>query len=146
MRRDISVDDVPERDRFDSWDAMLQCTTGMSARPLANPPGPFQANLSLRSSGPLFSLAMDADAHCIGRDAATIAQRHLNAYWVYRETNAGARITHAGDELVTATGNLVIADADVPCEVRPMGRYGHSVLLVPNSCSILICERRDGRC
>jgi AraC-like DNA-binding protein len=125
------MDDVPERDRFDSWDAMLQSTIGMSARPLADPPGPFQANLSLRSSGPLFNLTMEADAHCIARETATIAQRHLNAYWVYREVRAGARITHAADELVATTGNLIIADADVPCEVRPMGRYGHSVLLVP---------------
>ncbi|HEY3848282.1 MAG TPA: hypothetical protein VGL95_14340, partial [Acetobacteraceae bacterium] len=131
MRLDISVDDVPEQDRFDSWDTMLQSVLGISARPVADPPGPFRANLSVRSSGPLFNLTMEADAHCIARDTATIAQRHLNAYWIYRETGAGARITHAGDELVAATGNLIIADADVPCEVRPLGRYAHSVLLVP---------------
>lgn len=131
MRLHISTDDVPEQHRFDNWDAMLQDTLGMNARPLADPQGPFQANLSLSSSGPLFSLTIEGDGHCIVRDTATIAQRYLNAYWVYREVGAGARIAHAGNELVATTGNLIIADADVKCEVRPMGRYGHSVLLVP---------------
>lgn len=131
MRLHISTDDVPERERFDNWDAMLDSTLGMHARPLADSREPFQANLSVSSTGPLFSLTMEADGHCIVRDTATVAQRHLNAYWVYREVGAGARITHAGDEVVTTTGNLIIADADVPCEIRPMGRYGHSVLLVP---------------
>jgi AraC-like DNA-binding protein len=131
MRHRISTDDVPESDRFDAWDAALRSAIGMNARPLTDAPEPFEAHLSLRSSGPLFHLAMEADAHCVVRDATAIAQRQLDAYWLYREIGAGARITHGGREVVATTGNLIIADADVPCEVRPEGRYNHAVWLLP---------------
>jgi AraC-like DNA-binding protein len=128
----VSTEGVPARERFDLWNAAVFSTLAISVLPLPDADAPFRAEFTYRTSGPLLNLNFAADGFSAARQHREIAHRHWDSYWIYRESGPGAWFKIAGQELLTTTGDLVIADADVPFETRA-DRYAHELWLVPKA-------------
>jgi len=133
MRLQITTDDVPERDRFAAWHDAVFSTLAISAEPLPDATGPFQACFSARSSGPLLNCSFKGDGFRATRQTREIAYRQWDGYRIYREASAGVWFRIAGQELVSTTGDLIIADADAPFEALPIGRYADESWLLPKA-------------
>ena len=131
MRLELATDDVPERQRFEAWNDAIFSTLAISAQPMPDTKGPFHARFSARSSGPLLNCRFGGDGFHARRQSREIAHRRWNGYRVYREASAGVWFCIGGQELVTATGDLLIADADAQFEALPVDRYADESWLVP---------------
>jgi AraC-like DNA-binding protein len=132
MRHLITTEGVPARERFGFWNAAVFSALAISVQPLPDADTPFQAEFTYRTSGPLLNLNFDADGFSAARQHREIAHRHWDSYWIYRESGPGAWFKIAGQELVTTTGDLVVADADAPFETRA-DRYDHELWLLPKA-------------
>jgi AraC-like DNA-binding protein len=133
MRLNITTDDVPERDRFELWSGAVFSTLAIAARPLPDAEGPFQARFSARSRGPLLNCAFDSDGFHATRQSREIAHRQWDSYRIYREAGAGVWFSIAGQEMLSATGDLLVADADALFEARPVDRYADESWLIPKA-------------
>ena len=133
MRLDLSVDEAPERDRFEAWRAAVFDTLAITVQPLPEQTGSFRARFSARSSGPLLNCSFDSDGFYAIRQSREIAHRQWDGYRVYRESSAGVRFRIGGQELITARGDLIIADADALFEAWPTDRYSDECWLLPKS-------------
>ena len=133
MRLDVTTDDVPERDRLDFWNATIFSTLAISVQPLPDAEGPYQGRFSARSSGPLLNCSFDSDGFRAIRQGREIAHRQWDGYRVYRESSAGVAFRIAGQEFVSALGDLIIADADAPFEAQPVNRYSDESWLLPKT-------------
>ena len=133
MRLSIATDDVPEPDRFDLWSGAVFSTLAITAAPLPDAQGPFQARFSARSHGPLLHCAFDSDGFYATRQSREIAYRQWNGYRIYREASAGVWFRIAGQEMVSNTGDLLVADADALFEARPIDRYSDESWLLPKT-------------
>jgi AraC-like DNA-binding protein len=133
MRLHISTDDVPEADRFPLWHATVFNTLAISAQPMPNPSGTFQARFSARTHGPLLHCTFQSDGFLALRQSREIAHRQWDGYRIYREASAGVRFRVGGQDLVSAPGDLLIADADAPFEARPIDRYADESWLLPKA-------------
>jgi len=133
MRLHITTDDVPEQDRFDLWSHAVFSTLAITAQPLPGAEGPFRARFSARSRGPLLNCAFDSDGFHATRQRREIAYRQWHVYRVYREASAGVSFRIAGQEVVSATGDLLVADADALFEARPVDRYADESWLLPKA-------------
>jgi AraC-like DNA-binding protein len=133
MRVHITTDDVPEADRFGLWSAAVFSTLAISAQPIPDAEGPFAARFSARSSGPLLNCRFDSDGFHATRKDREIAHRQWHGYRVYREASAGVWFRIAGQEMLSATGDLLVTDADALFEARPVHRYADESWLLPKS-------------
>ncbi len=133
MRLQITTDDVPERDRFALWSGTVFSTLAITARPMPNAMGPFQARFSARSRGPLLNCAFSSDGFRATRQSREIAHRQWDGYRVYREASAGVCFRIAGQELVSSSGDLLLADADALFEAVPTDRYEDESWLLPKA-------------
>jgi AraC-like DNA-binding protein len=127
-----TTDNVPERERFELWNAAVFGVLAISVQPLPDVDAPFQARFSSRTKGPLLNLNFAADGFGARRQNREIAHRHWNSYWIYRESSPGAWFNIDGQELATTAGDLVVADADARFETRA-NRYAHELWLVPKA-------------
>ena len=100
---------------------------------MPNAAGPFRARFSARSSGPCCIAASTPTASSRHASRREIAHRQWHGYRVYREFSTGVRFRIAGQEVITAPGDLMIADADALFEASPAGRYADESWLVPKS-------------
>ncbi len=91
----------------------------------------FQARLTAISNGPLLHVDYEGDGRAVARQDRNIAHRPFNGYWLYRENATAAQFHHAGRAFITTSGTLLVADADVPFDAVPKGRYRHQAWLVP---------------
>jgi len=133
MRLHLTTDDLPERDRLEAWNATVFNTLAITARPMPDATGPFRARFSARSSGPLLNCSFDSDGFHATRQSHEIAYRQWHGYRVYREYSAGVRFSIAGQEVISATGDLLIADADALFKAVPADRYSDESWLVPKT-------------
>jgi AraC-like DNA-binding protein len=131
MHLDLSVDDAPEHARFEMWRAAIFDTLAISAQPLPDHMGRFRANFTARSSGPLLNCRFDSDGFHATRQASEIAHRQWDGYRIYRESSAGVRFRIAGQDMTTAAGDLLVADADALFEAWPTDRYSDESWLLP---------------
>jgi AraC-like DNA-binding protein len=129
----FSTDDVPERDRHARWAETMHSVLGLQAQPLADASGPFRANLSVRTSGPLGNLSLEADAHLVARRAGDSARRKSGSYCIYHQASAGAWFRRAGGDFVTRVGDLIISDSDAPFEAQPFGHHRLDLWSVPKA-------------
>jgi AraC-like DNA-binding protein len=129
----FSTDDVPERDRVARWAETMHSTLGLQAQPLVDAPGPFHAKLSVRASGPLRNITLEADAHRVVRGTGDIAARPGGSYCIYHEASAGAWFKRAGSESLTRAGDLIIADSDVPLQAQPFDHHRLELWTVPKA-------------
>jgi hypothetical protein len=130
MRLDVTTDDVPERERFDRWNAAVFSALAVTVQPSPDAEEPFRGAFCARTSGPLWNYSFSADGFGATRQSREFAHRHWNSYWIYRESGPGAWFRIAGQELVTTTGDVVVADADALFETRA-DRYTHELWMVP---------------
>ncbi|HEY1933344.1 MAG TPA: helix-turn-helix domain-containing protein [Acetobacteraceae bacterium] len=133
MQLHLTTDDLPEQDRLGAWNETIFDTLAITARPMPNASGPFRARFSARSSGPLLHCSFDSDGFIATRRSREIAHRQWRGYRIYREYSAGVRFTVAGEEVVTAPGDLMIADADAVFQALPADRYSDESWLVPKA-------------
>ena len=133
MRVDITTEQVPERERFDFWKATIFSTLAVSVEPLPDAAGPFQAHFFARGSGPMVNCRFDGDKSRPSRQGSEIAHRQWNGYWIYRESSAGAWFRINGQEFVSNTGDLIIADANSPVESLATSRFNHEIWVVPKA-------------
>lgn len=131
MRRDITTDDVPEPDRFDLWSGAVFSTLTITAAPLPDAEGPFQARFAARSRGPLPHCAFNSDGFHASCQGGEFAYRQWNGYPLYREASAGVRFRIAGQEMLSTIGDLLVADALF--EARPIDRYADESWLLPKA-------------
>ncbi len=133
MRLHLTTDELPEHDRLEAWNATIFNTLAITARPMPDATGPFRARFSARSSGPLLNCSFDSDGFHATRQSREIAYRQWHGYRLYREYSAGVRFNIAGQEVISATGDLLIADADALFEAVPADRYSDESWLVPKA-------------
>ena len=133
MRFNISAEELPERDRFDAWNAAIFSTLAIRVEPLPDMDQPFHARFSARASGPLMNCNFDADGFYATHQNSELAHRMWDCYWIYRELGQGAWFNTDGQEWVSGPDDLVIGDTDVPFLSRPSGRYAHQLWVVPKS-------------
>src|SRR5580658_11174052 len=131
MRVQITADDVPEGDRFALWSAAVFSTLAISAQPMPDATGSFRARFSARSRGPLLNCSFNSDGFHATRQSREINHRQWDSYRVYREASAGVAFRIAGQEFITATGDMLVADADAMFEARPVERYADESWLLP---------------
>ncbi len=131
MQLQLTTDELPERDRLEAWNATVFNTLAITALPMPDAAGPFRARFAARSSGPLLNCSFDSDGFRAIRQSREIAHRQWHGYRVYRESSAGVRFRIAGQEIVSSTGDLLIADADAMFEALPTDRYSDELWLVP---------------
>jgi AraC-like DNA-binding protein len=133
MRLHLTTDDVPEQDRFALWRDAVFSTLAISAEPMPDATAPFRARFSARSSGPLLNCSFNGDGFLATRQSREIAHRRWDSYRIYCEHGAGVWFRIAGREVVSTTGDLLIADADAPFEAEPIHRYADESWLVPKA-------------
>ena len=133
MRLEITTDDVPERDRFALWQGAVSSTLAITAHPLPDTAGAFSARFTARSVGPLLNCSFRGDGFQAVRQSREISSRQWHSYRIYREYSAGVWFRIAGEECISTTGDLLIADADAPFEARPTDRYFDESWLVPKA-------------
>src|SRR5208282_786643 len=133
MREQITTDDVPEGDRFALWSAAVFSTLAISAQPMPNATGPFRARFSARSRGSLLNCSFDSDGFHATRQSREITHRQWDSYRVYREASAGVAFKIGGQEMLSTTGDILIADADALFEARPIERYADESWLPPKA-------------
>jgi len=94
---------------------------------------PFTARVSRLTVGPLLHMHYQEITPCrVRRGAREIARYPRQACSIYREASAGAWFERAGQEFTTKTGDIVIADLDLPFQTRSLAQaYSHDVWLVP---------------
>ncbi len=131
MHLDLSVGDGPQHSRFETWRAAIFDTLAISAQLLPDHAGRFHARFSARSSGPLLNCRFDSDGFHATRQAREIAHRQWDGYRIYRESSAGVRFRISGQDVTTAAGDLLIADADALFEAWPTDRYSDESWLLP---------------
>ena len=131
MQLCLTTDDLPERHRLEAWNATVFDTLAITAQPMPDATGPFRARFSARSSGPLLNCSFDSDGFHAIRRTREIAYRQWHGYRVYREYSAGVRFRIAGQEVISTTGDLLIADADAMFEAMPADRYSDESWLMP---------------
>ena len=131
MRLQITTDDVPERDRFEAWKAHIQHARDLGAA-VAGRRRTVSARFSARYSGPLLNCSFDAGFRAT-RQSREIAHRQWDGYRIYREASAGVWFRIAGQEMVSNTGDLLVADADALFEARPVDRYHDKSWLLPKA-------------
>ncbi len=133
MQFQFSTDDVPERDRVGMWADTMHSMLGLQAAPLAESSLPFQAKLSVRSSGPLRNLCLEADAYRVVRRAGDVARRKSSVYCIYHQASAGAWFRRAGGDCVTHAGDVIVSDADAPFEAELFGHHRLNLWSVPKA-------------
>src|SRR5580658_7841429 len=133
MRLSMSAEELPERDRFDAWNAAIFSTLAIRVEPLPDMDQPFRARYSFRSSGPLLSCNFDSDGFYATRQSSELAHRVWDCYWIFRESGPGAWYSSGGREWVSRPGDIVIGDADDPFVTRPSGRYRHEAWAIPKA-------------
>lgn len=118
----LSVDDAPGHARFEMWRAAIFDTLAISAQPLPDQTGQFRAHFSARASGPLLKIA--ASTPTVSTPRARPVKLPIGsgtAIALYRESSASVRFRIAGQKMVTASGDLLVADALF--EAWPTDRY-----------------------
>jgi AraC-like DNA-binding protein len=132
MRLRITTDDMPEKDRFDAWEAMLTGELGMRAGALPDA-SKFRLDVTARSLGPLINLSVAAVTHSVMRLPSDIARRQWDSYWIHCEASAGVLFKVDHREFVSRPGDIFIGDTDLPFETRALERYSHQALTVPKA-------------
>ncbi len=96
---------------------------------------PFTARLSRLTAAPIFHVRYQEITACrVRRGAREIARQAFGAYTIYQEGSVGAWFSRAGQEFTTETGDLVIADLDLPFETRALSAaYTHDVWVLPKA-------------
>ena len=133
MRVQITTDDVPEGDRFALWSAAVFSTLAISAQPIPDATGPFRARFSARSRGSLLNCRFNSDGFHATRQSREIAHRQWDSYRIYREASAGVAFKIGGQEMLSMTGDILVADADALFEAHPIERYADESWLLPKA-------------
>ena len=133
MRMQITTDGMQEPERFDAWHAAVFSALAISVQPLPGVRGPFRARFFARSSGPLLNCGFDSDGFLASRKSREIATRQWHGYRIYCESSPGVRFRIAGEEIISATGDLLFADADAPFEALPVAHYRDESWLLPKA-------------
>lgn len=131
MQLRLTTDNLPERDRLSAWNAAIFDTLAITARPMPDAEGPFRADFSAASSGPLLHCRFDSDGFIATRQAREISHRQWHGYRIYREYSDGVCFNINGRRVVTAAGDVMIADADAMFEATPADRYRDESWLIP---------------
>jgi AraC-like DNA-binding protein len=133
MRVRITTDDVPQGDRFALWSAAVFSTLAISAQPIPDATGPFRARFSARSRGSLLNCRFNSDGFHATRQSREIAHRQWDSYRIYREASAGVAFKIGGQEMLSMTGDILVADADALFEAHPIERYADESWLLPKA-------------
>jgi AraC-like DNA-binding protein len=130
----MCTDDVPEAERFAFW--REACCQPMGLTPVRDDDtAPFHAHVSRLAVGPLVHVRYKQISTCrVGRTAREIARRPRQSCSIYRECGTGAWFRRGDQEFTTASGDIVIADLDLPFETQPLAaNFSHEVWLIPKS-------------
>jgi len=133
MQLAFSTNDVPERDVFAYWADGVQANTGTRRLPMAGAAGPFRARSLLRRRGPIVHAKSETDPHIITRGPAELAQMGQETYWLYREASAGSWCNYGGRESLAKTGDLILADFNMPFEAKAPSGFRYESWLLPKS-------------
>lgn len=131
MQLHLTTDDLPEHDRLGAWNATIFDTLAIAARPMPRADGPFRAHFSARSSGPMLHCTFDSDGFIATRRTREIAHRQWHGYRIYREYSSGVCFHINGQQVITAPGDLLVADADALFDAQPADRYRDESWLLP---------------
>ena len=131
MQFEFSTDTMQERHRFEAWRSQALSIIGAESEPPEQGTAPFYGHVRARSRGCLLNMRYAAQRHRVMRRGKHIAAKPWNSYWIYREDAAGAWFGINGGEFRTRTGDLIVADADLPFETLAAASYNHEVWVVP---------------
>jgi AraC-like DNA-binding protein len=134
IRSEVSTDDVAPAERFAYWREECCAPVGVTTeRDMDNPT--FSARVSRLTARALTNVRYDTVTPChVQRTRREISQRPWDSCSLYRELSAGAWFSRGGQEFTTRTGDLIVADLDMPFETRSLGTgFRHDVWLIPNT-------------
>jgi AraC-like DNA-binding protein len=109
----ISTADVPEREQFAFWrDGFMASTFGVRSELLVGSDRGFRGQAEGWTAPCLRYFRYSSDNLMISRSPRELAGCRSEGFSVYREGASGTWLTTAGDEFVTAVGDLIISDSE----------------------------------
>lgn len=106
-------DIIPERDQFASWrDAC--CRHVYAITPERPSRGPFRGRMEARRFGGIDMVTLSCESHRVARTREDIARASTDTYYVYCQGAGSAWFQQRDDELVAHTGEIVVADPNIP--------------------------------
>ena len=145
-------DVVPERNQFASWrEVICQHIYGVTPERV-NGRG-FRGKISARRFGGLDVTDLECEGHLVARRREDIARTASDTYYVYCQLAGSAWFSQSGRELVADTGDIVIADPNVPFLTSTPGTFNFRIWRMPTKMLdplrassdqlMMTCLRRD---
>jgi AraC-like DNA-binding protein len=111
----------------------LEREFGHASTPLADAPLSFAGRIGIRVTPTLAHLAFAVDNNVVSRLRPQIRRLEWGQYHLYREHSDGAWFDIDGHEFVTAHGDLVLYDSDLPMRTRGKAAYRHHLWMIPRA-------------
>lgn len=106
-------DIIPERDQFASWrDAC--CRHVYAITPERPSRGPFRGRMEARRFGGIDMVTLSCESHRVARTRDDIARASTDTYYLYSQGAGSAWFRQRDEELVAETGDIVVADPNIP--------------------------------
>ena len=131
-----STDTVQPKERFSYWrEAICQSVFNIS---IEAPPGPFQARLAARNSGPLRIATGESSAYLLVRNRRELDAEETEGYCIYLQKRGDGIIEQCGEAYTYHQNDLGLSDLRLP--FRAIHADGGSRIVAVVPCELL--ERR----
>jgi hypothetical protein len=108
-----STDDLPQTQRFERWrEACSQHVYALTPEHRAC--GTFQGSISRHRQGGLDVTDIRCDGHLVRRSQRDIDEQPGDTYYIYLQGAGHAWFEQQGQRCVLASGDMVIADPNIP--------------------------------
>jgi AraC-like DNA-binding protein len=123
-------DVIPEREQFASWrDAC--CRHVYAVTPERPARGPFRGRIVSRRFGAADVATLSCEGHRVERSREDIARAPTDTYYLYCQGAGTAWFRQRDRELVAESGDLVVADPDIPFITSASGDFDFRIWRVP---------------
>lgn len=130
MDRVWRSDLIPERDQFASWrDAC--CRHVYAVTPERPGRGPFRGRIESHRFGGVDVVTLSCEGHRVWRSREDVARASTDTYYLYRQGAGGAWFQQRDRELVAESGDIVIADPNIPFVTCASGDFDFGIWRVP---------------
>jgi AraC-like DNA-binding protein len=145
-------DVVPERNQFASWrEVVCQHVYGVTPERVSGKG--FRGKILARRFGGLDVTDLECEGHLVARRREDIARTASDTYYIYCQLAGSAWFSQSGRELVAETGDIVIADPNVPFLTSTPGNFNFRIWRMPTKMLdplrassdqlVMTCLRRD---
>ncbi|MGH6822796.1 MAG: helix-turn-helix domain-containing protein, partial [Methylocella sp.] len=131
----LTLDDVPEADRFAYWrETVAEEMFGVTGERIAEQAAPFAARVTGSISASLTHFRYRSDGLPVFRRPRDIARHSWDGQiWLRRENGEGSSLKYPWQEFVTRPGDLFVADTNVPFTMETRRSYDADLWFFPRA-------------